>query len=288
MKLGLVFEGGASRSLFSCGVMDALLEEEIFADYVIGVSAGIAYGSSYISRQKGRNLELSTKYMHDKRYMGVRHLLNPKNRSYYSMEFAFRQIPEKLVPFDFDAFSENTKNKAAIAVVTNLETGKAEYKELSRDDWDYHIRLVWASCALPMLFKPELLDGNLYMDGGVSDPIPFKKALMDGCDKVVTVLTRERDYSKSSDLSVRLASRIYKKYPDFQKTLLERPLKYNLQRKNLFESEEKGEVFVIAPNNTKGFSRTERDPEKLKALYDDGFYTAKKLMPDLKKYLGII
>ena len=154
MKLGLVFEGGASRSLFSCGVMDALLEEEIFADYVIGVSAGIAYGSSYISRQKGRNLELSTKYMHDKRYMGIKHLLNPKNRSYYSMEFAFRQIPEKLVPFDFDAFSENTKNKAAIAVVTNLETGKAEYKELSRDDWDYQIRLVWASCALPMLFKP--------------------------------------------------------------------------------------------------------------------------------------
>ena len=105
MKLGLVLEGGASRSLFSCGVMDALLEENIIADYVIGVSAGIAYGTSYVSRQIGRNLELSVDYMHDKRYMGVRHLFNPKNRSYYNKDFAFRAIPKTVVPFDYDAFA---------------------------------------------------------------------------------------------------------------------------------------------------------------------------------------
>ena len=110
MKLGLVLEGGASRALFTCGALDALLEEKIYADYVIGVSAGIAYGTSYVSRQFGRNLELSLKYLHDKRYMGTRHLLNPHKRSYYNMDFAFKEIPQSLVPFDFDAYANYSKN----------------------------------------------------------------------------------------------------------------------------------------------------------------------------------
>lgn len=285
MKIGLVLEGGASRSLFSCGVMDALLEEKIFADYVIGVSAGIAYGTSYVSRQIGRNLELSLNYMHDKRYMGFRHLLNPKNRSYYNHKFAFRRIPEELVPFDFEAFKENNKDSTAIAVVTNLETGKPEYVELSDEDWDYHIRVVWASCALPIIFQPENINGNLYMDGGISDPIPFRRALDDGCDKVITVLTREKNYSKASDSSVKIASRLYRKYPVFAKTLLERPNRYNKDRNDLFDLESKGKVFVIAPSDTTGFSRTERRPDKLKALYDDGYTAAKSCMEELKKYL---
>ncbi len=287
MKLGVVFEGGASRSLFSCGVMDALLEENIFADYVIGVSAGIAYGSSYVSRQKGRNLDLSLKFMHDKRYMGMKHLLNPKNRSYYSRDFAFRQIPEKLVPYDFEAFRKYAENTSAIAVLTNVETGKAEYKELSRDDWDLHINTVWASCALPLLFKPENLEGNLYMDGGIADPVPFKKAFSDGCDKVIVVLTRERSYSKTSESSSRMAARFYRKYPNFCTSLLERAKKYNLDREDLFEMEKNKQVFVVAPTDTTGFSRTERHPDKLKEMYDDGYNTTKKQFNDLKNYLGL-
>ena len=136
MKSGIVFEGGASRGLFSCGVMDALLEEKIFADYVIGVSAGIAYGTTYVSGQIGRNLELSTKYMHDKRYMGFHHLLNPKKRSFYNMDFAFREIPEKLVPYDFEAFRQSPAK--AVATLTNIHTGKPEYFVLPKEnekDW---------------------------------------------------------------------------------------------------------------------------------------------------------
>lgn len=287
MKLGLVLEGGASRSLFSCGVMDALLEEEIFADYVIGVSAGIAYGTSYVSRQFGRNLKLSVEYMHDKRYMGSRHLFDRKNRSYYNYDFAFRRIPEELVPFDFDTYTKIAESTTTIAVVTNLETGEAEYKVLATDDWDKHIKTIWASCALPLLFRPESLDGSLYMDGGVSDPIPFQRAFDDGCDKVITVLTRERTYAKESDFSVKLAKRIYRKYPEFGRVLTERPKKYNQCRSKIFELSDSGEMFVIAPTDTTGFSRTERRPEKLKAMYDDGYNTAKKLMSGLKKYLGI-
>ncbi len=286
MKLGLVLEGGASRSLFSCGVMDALLEENIFADYVIGVSAGIAYGTSYVSRQVGRNLDLSVNYMHDKRYMGAHHLFNPKNRSYYNKEFAFHAIPETVVPFDFTAFAKNNENRTAIAVLTNLDTGKAEYHKLPSNDWNRHIDLIWASCALPIIFQPQEIDGQLYMDGGISDPIPYRRAIDDGCDKIITVLTRERSYSKAGSGAERLASRIYRKYPNFSNALLVRHEKYNATRKQLFKQADMGEIFVITPTDTTGFSRTERHPDKLQAMFDDGYRTAKRLMPELKKYLN--
>ena len=48
----MVLEGGTFRPIFSCGVMDALLDHDINFDYVIGVSAGITDGVSYVSKQK--------------------------------------------------------------------------------------------------------------------------------------------------------------------------------------------------------------------------------------------
>ncbi len=284
MKLGIVFEGGASRGLFSCGVMDALLEEGIFADYVIGVSAGIAYGTSYVSKQIGRNLELSTKYMHDKRYMGIRHLLNPKNRSYYNMDFAFKRIPNELVPYDFDTFDNYEGN--AIATLTNMKTGMAEYFELPKFDHDRHIQIIWASCALPFLFKPEIIDGTPYMDGGIADPIPFKRAIDDGCDKIITVLTRERSYTKSGEMSVKLAKAAYRKYPEFSKTLEQRQKRYNQAREEIFRLTDEGKMIAITPHDTSDFNRTERNPEKLRIMYEDGYNTTKSMIGDIKNYLS--
>ncbi len=284
MKLGIVFEGGASRGLFSCGVMDALLAENIIADYVIGVSAGIAYGTSYVSKQIGRNLELSTKYMNDKRYMGIRHLLNPKNKSYYNRAFAFNRIPKELVLFDFDAFSNS--GTETVATLTNIKTGKPEYMTLPCDDWDKHISILWASCALPFLFQPEEIDGNLYLDGGCSDPIPYKKALEDGCDKVICVLTREESYKKGTDRSLPFIRRSFKKYPNLVETLANRSEVYNQTRSEIFDLASEGKLFVIAPDSTKGFNRTERNPEKLQAMFHQGYNLTKKEMDSLKDYLN--
>lgn len=284
MKLGIVFEGGASRSLFSCGVMDALLKENIHADYVIGVSAGIAYGTTYVSGQIGRNLELSTKYMCDKRYMGYRHLFNPQKRSYYNMDFVFREIPEKLVPFDFQAF-KNSPAKA-VATLTNVETGLAEYIELPKKDREKHLQLLWASCALPFLFQPVVIDGKVYMDGGISDPIPYKKPFEEGCDKVITVLTRERTYSKESESAAKIAKQLYKKYPNFGNALLSRSERYNQSRDEIFELSDNGKMIAIMPHNTSGFKRTERNPLKLKNMYNDGYETTMSMMNKIKKYIN--
>lgn len=281
MKLGLVLEGGASRTLFSCGVMDALLENKIYADYIIGVSAGIAYGTSYASGQIGRNLKVSS-LMSDKRYMGFKHMLNPKNRSYYNMDFVFKDIPNSLVPFDYDAFAAFEGD--VIAVVTNLETGEPEYIDVPRNK--NLAEALEASCALPILFQPIRIGEKLYMDGGISDSIPYKKALSDGCDKLITILTQEKGYVKTDEKATSLAKLLYKKNPKFLDSLLNRPKQYNNSRASLFEYSEKSGAIVIMPENISGFKRTESDYDKLKKIYDDGYALAQKMMPQIIEYIN--
>ena len=148
MKTGLVLEGGALRTIFSSGVCDALLDGGVMVDYVIGVSAGIAYGVSYISRQPRRNLEIVTRYAGDRRYMGMNNLADRHNRSYFGLEFVYDTIPNELVPFDYQTFAAYPGQVEA--VVTNLSTGEAEYMPVPREDDKF--LLLQATCALPLMF----------------------------------------------------------------------------------------------------------------------------------------
>ena len=218
MKLGITMEGGANRAIFSCGVMDALLDGEIMPDYFIGVSAGMAYGTSYISKQKGRNLKIAREYVKDKRYMGMSHLLNRSERNFFNVDFIFGEIPEKLVPFDYDTFAAFPGE--VVAVATNIHTGKAEYLPVPRDDRKF--TTVVASCALPLLFQPVKVGHHYYVDGGVADSIPYKKAIEAGCDKNIVVLTQTRDYRKGTDRSTKLFSKMYCRYPKVAEAMLAR------------------------------------------------------------------
>lgn len=281
MKLGLVLEGGASRTIFSCGILDALLEQNIMADYVIGTSAGISYGVSYCSGQMGRNLTITEKYMADKRYMGVKHLLDPKNKSYYNLDFVFGEIPQKLVPFDVKAFTEY--KGSCIAVLTDIESGRAEYMELPREDMDF--MGLRASCALPILFRPVEINGRKYMDGGLTDSIPFEKAIADGCDKVIVILTRPRGYVKKQEKTEPLIKAMYRKYPKLVENFENRPEAYNRSVKRLSELEKEGRAFVIAPPDTHNIHRTERRPEILVPYYKEGAAYGRKIMPQILEYL---
>lgn len=281
MKLGLVLEGGASRALFSVGAMDALMEENIWASYCIGVSAGIAYGVSYMSRQKERGLKIGTQYMQDKRYMGMRHLLSPKNRSYYNIPFVFEDLPNVYLPFDYDTFEKY--GNETYAAITNLVTGKCEYHKVPSNDKSW--RLLVASCALPVLFQPVKIGDTFYMDGGISDCVPIEKAIEDGCDKIIVVLTREKEYKKENESGLGMVSLYYRKYPQFVKALKERTRNYNHVYQRLRDLEKAGKIFIVAPKDTKNWRRTEKDREKLKQMYDEGFSFVKQNMENLKSYL---
>lgn len=273
LKTALVLEGGALRTMYSSGVCDAFLDGGLpLPDYTLGVSAGIAYGVSYLSRQSRRNLQLICHYAGDRRYMGWRNLANPKNRSYFGLQFAYETIPNELVPFDYDAFEAYPGR--AEAVVTNLDTGEAEYLPVPRRD--EHNLLLQATCAIPLMFPVIHLEGKPYLDGGCADAIPWRHAMEEGFDRVVVVLTRERDYYKKPGRADEIIARAFRKHPYFQETMRTRPERYNACREELFALEREGKVLVIAPQDTLGCSRTEKNLDTIRALWQEGYFDGRR------------
>lgn len=265
---GLVLEGGALRTIYSSGVCDGLLEAGApMPDYVVGVSAGIAYGVSYISRQKKRNLEILMRYANDKRYMGKGNFLKKDNRSYFGIKFVYETIPNELVPFDYETYAAYPGR--VDAVVTDLNTGEAAYIEVPKRD--EHFTVLQATCAMPLMFPIYHIDGVPYLDGGAADAIPYERAFAMGCDRVVVILTRERGYRRKPEKLQPVIDRCYKKFPKFCETLRRRAEVYNQSREKLFQLEREGKVMIFTPESTEGFSRIEKDVVKIHALWNTGY-----------------
>lgn len=263
---GLVLEGGAVRTIYSSGVCDGFLEQNFLADFVVGVSAGIAYGVSYVSRQEGRNLKILERFVRDSRYMGMTNLLKPGNRSYFGLDFAYDEIPNYLVPFDYGAFERYPGRVEA--GVTNLLTGKTDYYPMTCEDKRFV--LLRATCAMPLLFPIFEINGKPYLDGGVGDGVPFRRALRAGCDKLIIVLTRERSYYRGPEKLEKMICRKYREYPAFCEAVRTRANRYNADHAEILELERQGKALIFAPKCTRGFSRTERDLDKIRALWKEG------------------
>ena len=284
MKTGIVFEGGALRTIYSCGVMDSFLEAGLpLPDYTVGASAGAAYGVSYLSKQIGRNLEILTKYAGDKRYMGMGQLLDRKNRSYFGIQFTYDEIPNRLVPFDYDTFA--AYEGVMEAVMTNLNTGEPYYAAVPRRDSEF--LMLQATCAMPLLFPIYHIDGVPCLDGGVADGVPYQRAFDQGCERVIVVLTRERSYVRGAESMLPLIRRAYRKYPEFVKLAERRHVAYNRDRAKLFELERKGEVLVFYPQSTEGYSRTERDVQKIQGLYNNGLADGRNRIQEVREFWNV-
>ncbi|MBO5266510.1 MAG: patatin family protein [Ruminiclostridium sp.] len=280
MKTGIIFEGGASRTAYSCGVMDCLLDNEIYIDYVLGVSAGIAYGVSYSSRQKGRNYAIFEKFVEDPRYMGIKHFLG-KKRSYYNLDFIYGEMPDKYLPFNWDAYMKY--GMTSYAVITNINTGLPEYYRIDKVDKNW--KILRATSSLPILFQPVEINGNLYLDGGISDSIPFEYALNNGCDKVIVVLTRERDFVKKKESIIPLIKIAYKKYPKLIEAMENRHIMYNNELEKLRKLEKEGKALVIAPANTHNIGRTERKSSILLPYFKEGYDFTSTIINEIKSFI---
>ena len=281
MKTGLVLEGGAFRTIFSSGICDAFLDAGLpLPDCTIGVSAGITYATSYLSRQSRRNLKVLTTYAHDRRYMGLGNYLLPGNRSYFGLKFSYETIRNELVPFDYDAFEAYPG--IAEAVVTNLNTGKADYLPVPRRD--PHNLLLQATCAIPLMFPVYHLNGQPYLDGGCADAIPWRRAFDLGCDRVVVLLTRERSYHKEPENTISVLRRAFRQYPAFLETMARRADRYNESRERLFALEREGKVLVLAPESTAGLSRTERELGKIRRMWQAGYVTGLDAVDQVRRF----
>lgn len=276
----LILEGGTFRPIFSAGIMDALLDNEIIFPYCIGVSAGITNGISYLSKQKGRNLDVLVSYRNDKRYIGIRNFL--KCKSLFGLDFLFDEIPNKLIPFDSKTFLKY--EGTALVGVTNALTGKTEY--LNALDLDLKCTMLRATCAIPMFFPAIKLNDNYYFDGGICDPIPIKKAIADGNEKHLIILTRPKGYTKKFSKKNVLASKIlYKKYPKLKEPLLTRHKLYNETVHYCEDLERQGKAIILRPTKSQAINSFEKDIDKLKSAYYNGYNLALERLDEIKKLL---
>lgn len=278
MKIGLVLEGGGMRGLYTGGVLDALMDLELWADYVIGVSAGACNGVSYVSGQRGRNLRINTVRVRDKRYVGLGNFL--KHGSVFGMDFIFDEIPNRLDPFDYAAFQASSC--AFEAGVSDVQTGQPAY--FGKADINGHSIVLRASSSIPFFAPMVRYKDKLYLDGGTTDPIPVRRALAQGCDRVAVVLTRERDFVKAPEQGRALYRLKYRQYPGVVRMLDRRHLVYNDTLAYLRQLEEEGRALVIAPAASLGIGRFEKRVERLEPAYRKGYDDTKRLESRLRAF----
>lgn len=269
---GLVLEGGGMRGVFTCGVLDYFMDAHIEFPYIIGVSAGACNGLSYMSHQRGRARFSNVEMMKEYRYIGVRHLWT--QHSILNLDLLYRQFPERILPFDYDACFANPARFEM--VMTDCRTGLPCYLE-ERSDPARLVLLAKASSSLPYVCPITYVDGVPMLDGGIIDSIPVVRSVSQGYWKNVVVLTRNKGYRKTAK-DMRIPSFIYKKYPKLREILSHRNAIYNRQLEMVERMEEEGRVLVIRPMKPMVVGRIEKDVKKLAALYDEGYACAKTVM----------
>lgn len=278
--LGLVLEGGGMRGLYTAGVLDFFIDQSLYTDGVIGVSAGACHACSYVSKQRGRAYRTNTDYLKDKRYMSFHSLL--KTGDLFGAKFVYEDIPNTLDPYDFETF--NTSGIRLYAVCTNLETGSPEYLPCINMKQD--VINIRASASLPLLSRNVEVGGKLLLDGGVSDSIPIKHFQEMGYTKNIIVLTQCSSYRKGKNNLLPLIRKSYRKYPNFIKAVEQRHTQYNRTLDEISRMEEEGSVFVIRPSSPVKISRLEKNKDNLKALYNQGYSDAKNQYEALQKFIN--
>ena len=281
MKKGLVLEGGGLRSLFSAGVIDVMMENQITFDGIIGVSAGATFGSNYKSGQIGRALRYNIALKDDPRYISWRSFF--KTGDLVGAEFSYHVMPTELDIFDYEAFRQNPMEFHIVC--TDAETGEPVYKQL--DIMDYEgLEWVRASASMPIVSKPVPLKGRKLLDGGIADSIPLKHFQELGYERNIVVLTQPKGFFKKRTKLMPLFHLTMRKYPAIIKAMGRRHLMYNEQLRYLAEEEKKGNILLIYPEDTLPIGRTELNEEKMRHVYQLGRKTAEEQLLKIKDFLS--
>ena len=266
----LVLEGGGLRGVFTCGVLDCFMDRGITFPFTIGVSAGACNGLSFMSGQRGRakssNIDLMEKY----HYVGLKYLLT--QGCIMDFKLLFEDFPERIIPYDYNKYFSNPDR--FVMVTTNCLTGKAEYFE-EKSSAERVMSIVRASSSLPFVSKITYVDGVPMLDGGIVDSIPLRYAMEQGYERLVVILTRNKGYRKKNS-KMRIAKAWYRKYPELQKALSERNEVYNRTMDLIEDLEKQGKIIVIRPVKPVQVGRMEKDTEKLRELYQEGYDLAMK------------
>lgn len=279
MKTALVLEGGAMRGIYTAGVLDILLENDIKVDGVIGVSAGSIHGCNFVSKQKERSIKYYKACRNDYRFLSFKSFL--KTGNIVDTEYCYHEIPDKKFVFDHNTFNKS-KTKFYVTV-TNVETGKAEYIHCT--DLKKQIDYLRASASMQVVSQIVEINGNKYLDGGIADSIPIEKFQEMGYDKCIVVQTRPEGYKKGKDKMYMIEKRLYKNYPNLLKSMKNRHVNYNKTLEKIDELEKNKEIIRIRPSKKIKIGRLEKNMKTIVEMYELGRHDAKDKIKDIKKFL---
>ena len=279
-KTGLVLEGGGMRGIFTAGVLDVLMENDIRLDAAMGVSAGAVFGCNYKSGQIGRSLRYNMRFCNDPRYWSMESLI--KTGDLFGAKFCYDDIPNRLDPFDTEAYKANPM--PFYAVCTNVETGKAIHKRCDQGD-SKDLLYFRGSASMPVVSRIVEVDGYKLLDGGIVDSIPLLAMERRGCPRNVVVLTQPLGFVKEPSNILPLIRVSLHKYPACVKAMEIRHLRYNRQTAYVREQELAGKAFVIRPPQALGIGHTTKDPDELKRVYDIGRAEMESRLEELKTFL---
>lgn len=282
MKKGLVLEGGAMRGMFTAGVIDVMMENNIEFDGAIGVSAGAAFGCNYKSRQIGRVIRYNMKYCNDKRYCGFHSLITSGN--IFNTEFCYNEVPLVHDRFDFETYNSNPMD--FYVVCTDVETGEAVYKNCDKFE-DENFDLIRASASMPLVSTIVEVEGKKLLDGGVADSIPLKYFESIGYDRNIVVLTQPKGYVKKKNPMLDLAKIKYKKYPKLVEAMARRHEVYNKTTEYISELQADKKILVLQPEEKLPVGRVEKNPERLKETYEIGRAVALGKLSEIKDFLNL-
>ncbi|MBR4889650.1 MAG: patatin family protein [Clostridia bacterium] len=280
MKTGLVLEGGAMRGMFTAGVLDVFMENGITFPGVIGVSAGAVFGCNLKSNQPGRVIRYNTTYSRDPRYVSLRSLITTGDL--YGEQFCYHELPDKLDPFDYETFANAPMEFYVVA--TDVTTGKPVY-HLCGTNGKKELQWLRASASMPVVSRVVEVDGHSLLDGGVADSVPLQYFETLGYKRNVVVLTQPAEYRKKKSRLAPLMKLALRKYPRLAEVMARRHEEYNKTIEYIRSREETGAVLVIRPEESLGISRTERDPDKLRAVYALGRKAAEAKLEEVRAFL---
>lgn len=280
MKTGLVLEGGAMRGMFTCGVLDVLMENGIAFDGAAGISAGAVFGCNYKSGQIGRALRYNKKYCGDPRYCSIRSWL--KTGDLYGADFCYRELPDVLDPFDRKTFEKSPMEFFVGA--TDVDTGKCEY-HLCTDGGKTDMLWLQASASMPVVSRPVRIGDHRYLDGGIADAVPYAWMEQQGYNRNVIILTQPKGYRKKPETSP-VMNLLLRKIPKVREAMQHRHEMYNHQMDELDRIEEQKTALVIRPPESLHIGHTEKNPEELERVYQIGRKEAEKHLEEIRKWVG--
>ena len=282
MKKGLVMEGGGMRGMFVAGVCDVLMENNIVFDGAIGVSAGACFGCNYKSKQIGRAIRCTAKYITDERYCSLKTLL--KTGNLFGPDFCYHQIPEKLDIFDAETFENNPME--FYVVCSDAVSGEGIYHKCEVADYEA-LEWIRASASLPLVSKPVEINGLKLLDGGIIDSIPLKWFCENGYNRNIVILTQPKSYRKKKSSSLPLLRASLLKYPKMYEAVKNRHIMYNKTLDFIEEKRIKGEIIVIQPDSVLPVGRIDKNPENLRKAYQIGREITEKRIDEIKRFMAL-